>query len=337
MSTKRLSGEKHLPLITEEGYKGFYNFCGPGTKLKERLARGDKGVNKLDRGCRWHDQFYEEFKSMDDRIDSDRALIDLANNIENDPNEPRYEKRDSKLVKNLVSFAPVAYKFVSGGNVDKDKNKNKNILSNIMSDKEFEATEYLGCKFVMSKGDYNRIIETGTLIVEPDFMEVELALTPEQFESMTNQLRDGRTAVVHLFDSQVEGAKNGGFIGSLLAGLLPAVVPLAGKLIGGLFGGNKQSPPKGRPPGPVPGITPGYTGEAVMGGCCNLCLKNGSGLKRIVDEVAMHYDELPDHLKKCIDNKDGDGLIGNIIGKPDLLPEKVRRIPVIGKILGLFV
>ena len=32
-----------------------YNYCGPGTKLYKRLARGDTGVNGLDRPCKNHD------------------------------------------------------------------------------------------------------------------------------------------------------------------------------------------------------------------------------------------------------------------------------------------
>ena len=29
-----------------------YQFCGPGTKLEKRLARGDKGINLLDAACK---------------------------------------------------------------------------------------------------------------------------------------------------------------------------------------------------------------------------------------------------------------------------------------------
>ena len=36
-----------------------YQFCGPGTNLKKRLARGDKGINPLDSACRTHDIAYE--------------------------------------------------------------------------------------------------------------------------------------------------------------------------------------------------------------------------------------------------------------------------------------
>lgn len=29
-----------------------YQYCGPGTKLKKRLARGDPGINPLDKACK---------------------------------------------------------------------------------------------------------------------------------------------------------------------------------------------------------------------------------------------------------------------------------------------
>jgi len=34
-----------------------YSYCGPFTKLNERLARGDEPINKLDAGCKEHDIF----------------------------------------------------------------------------------------------------------------------------------------------------------------------------------------------------------------------------------------------------------------------------------------
>lgn len=41
-----------------------YNFCGPGTKLSKRIARGDRGVNPLDESCRKHDIAYSQFKDI---------------------------------------------------------------------------------------------------------------------------------------------------------------------------------------------------------------------------------------------------------------------------------
>lgn len=52
-----------------------YNYCGPGTKLSKRLARGDKGVNPLDESCRKHDIAYSEFKDLDKRHEADKQLI----------------------------------------------------------------------------------------------------------------------------------------------------------------------------------------------------------------------------------------------------------------------
>lgn len=43
--------ELHLP--------GGYQFCGPGTNLKKRLALGQKSINKLDEACREHDIAYK--------------------------------------------------------------------------------------------------------------------------------------------------------------------------------------------------------------------------------------------------------------------------------------
>ncbi|KAL4132177.1 hypothetical protein QTP88_009384 [Uroleucon formosanum] len=47
----------HLPV---ELHLPGYNFAGPGTKLKERLARGERGINNLDELARAHDIAYEE-------------------------------------------------------------------------------------------------------------------------------------------------------------------------------------------------------------------------------------------------------------------------------------
>lgn len=51
-----------------------YNFCGPGTKLDERLARGDKGINPLDEACKEHDIWYSKYKNSEDRWQADKVL-----------------------------------------------------------------------------------------------------------------------------------------------------------------------------------------------------------------------------------------------------------------------
>jgi hypothetical protein len=61
--------ELHLP-----GYR----FCGPGTNLKERLARGERGINELDEACREHDIAYARYKDNSRRRIADRVLADKA-------------------------------------------------------------------------------------------------------------------------------------------------------------------------------------------------------------------------------------------------------------------
>jgi len=55
-----------------------YQYCGPGTKLKKRLARGDKGINPLDSACREHDIAYERSNSIADRNEADHILENRA-------------------------------------------------------------------------------------------------------------------------------------------------------------------------------------------------------------------------------------------------------------------
>lgn len=61
--------ELHLP-----GYR----FCGPGTKLEERLARGERGINLLDEACREHDIAYAKYKDNEHRRIADRVLASKA-------------------------------------------------------------------------------------------------------------------------------------------------------------------------------------------------------------------------------------------------------------------
>ena len=53
-----------------------YRFAGPGTKLKERLARGELGVNKFDDFCRQHDLCYNDENA--DRREADKILVQQA-------------------------------------------------------------------------------------------------------------------------------------------------------------------------------------------------------------------------------------------------------------------
>lgn len=65
----KLPLELHLP---------GYQFCGPGTKLEERLERGDTGINLLDSACKDHDIAYSKEKELGKRHQADKVLIKKA-------------------------------------------------------------------------------------------------------------------------------------------------------------------------------------------------------------------------------------------------------------------
>lgn len=65
----------HLPV---ELHLPGYRFAGPGTKLKERLARSERGINSLDELARSHDIAYENSNLLGDRRKADAILEDQA-------------------------------------------------------------------------------------------------------------------------------------------------------------------------------------------------------------------------------------------------------------------
>ena len=52
-----------------------YQYMGPGTHLKKRLARGDPGINRLDRIAKVHDMDYDKAKTLKDKWVADRKMI----------------------------------------------------------------------------------------------------------------------------------------------------------------------------------------------------------------------------------------------------------------------
>ncbi|KAK5645901.1 hypothetical protein RI129_004365 [Pyrocoelia pectoralis] len=65
----KLPIELHLP---------GYQYCGPGTKLDKRLARGDPGVNPLDVQCKLHDISYRDNSDLENRHKADHRLEQSA-------------------------------------------------------------------------------------------------------------------------------------------------------------------------------------------------------------------------------------------------------------------
>ena len=59
--------EFHIP--------GGYQYAGPGTRLENRLARGDPGKNRLDRIAKQHDIAYSYAKNLQDKWRADEDMI----------------------------------------------------------------------------------------------------------------------------------------------------------------------------------------------------------------------------------------------------------------------
>ena len=54
-----------------------YQYCGLGTKLKERLVRGDPGINPLDAACKKHNIAYSKNRDyLVARHAADRVLTE---------------------------------------------------------------------------------------------------------------------------------------------------------------------------------------------------------------------------------------------------------------------
>ncbi|XP_011858343.1 PREDICTED: uncharacterized protein LOC105555904 [Vollenhovia emeryi] len=74
-----------------------YQFCGPGTRLEERLARGERGINPLDAACRDHDIAYSRSKDLAERHVADKILAERA--------RKRITARDSTLGEKAAATA----------------------------------------------------------------------------------------------------------------------------------------------------------------------------------------------------------------------------------------
>jgi Phospholipase A2-like domain len=88
-----------------------FNFCGPGTKLEERLRRGDVGVNKLDEECKAHDIVYASNSDKVTRAEADKKLENAA--------WERVKAKDAKLGEKTAAWLTTnimkAKRALSGG------------------------------------------------------------------------------------------------------------------------------------------------------------------------------------------------------------------------------
>lgn len=52
-----------------------YQYLGPGTHLKKRLARGDPGINRLDKIAKQHDIDYSHARNLRDKHAADKKMV----------------------------------------------------------------------------------------------------------------------------------------------------------------------------------------------------------------------------------------------------------------------
>lgn len=105
--------ELHLP--------GSYQYCRAGTKLEQRLARGDVGINGLDRASKVHDIAYSHYKDNTWRSEADRVLADSA--------WERFKAEDASYGEKAAAWALTTAMYVKarlGGGMKNKKKKKEN-------------------------------------------------------------------------------------------------------------------------------------------------------------------------------------------------------------------
>lgn len=91
----------HLPF---EMHLPGYQYCGPGTKLRKRLQRGDRGINELDEACKSHDIAYNLFHNDRERKIADLKLINEAKKRMMSANASVGEKLAAATVTGLMTY-----------------------------------------------------------------------------------------------------------------------------------------------------------------------------------------------------------------------------------------
>ncbi|KAJ8913265.1 hypothetical protein NQ315_012883 [Exocentrus adspersus] len=114
----KLPIELHLPT---------YQYCGPGTKLQKRLARGDPGINKLDQSCRQHDIAYSKSSNLQDRHKAGHDLKQQAWQRVNSKHASFGEKAAAWVVTSAMKVKRKLGMGIDDGN----NNNNNNDISNV--------------------------------------------------------------------------------------------------------------------------------------------------------------------------------------------------------------
>jgi hypothetical protein len=137
-----------------EAHVAGYQYCGPGTKLKKRLDRGDKGINPLDAACRDHDIVYATSKNLDDRHKADKVLENRAWERFKAKDTPRKEK----LVAYAVTNAMKAKRKIGMGCKNKRKRVTKNNGMLAVKKKRNSKKKNSGKRLILAPGQSGGVI-----------------------------------------------------------------------------------------------------------------------------------------------------------------------------------
>ena len=114
---------KSIDLLPVELHLPGYQYCGPGTKLSQRLQRGDPGINKLDAACKKHDIAYSQYSDSINRAKADKELAERA--------WERVKSNDASLGEKAAAWAVtniMKAKSKIGGSMKKKKKILKKVL-----------------------------------------------------------------------------------------------------------------------------------------------------------------------------------------------------------------
>lgn len=123
-----------------------YNYCGPGTKLYKRLARGDRGVNKLDEACMQHDIAYTNHTDLSNRHKADLQLLNMAKQRIKSKDAGKGEKLSSWLVSKVMKA-----KLKSGSGIKSFKNLVSKIKSKIKKLKRKDSKTLIKAAYLAAK------------------------------------------------------------------------------------------------------------------------------------------------------------------------------------------
>jgi len=146
----KLPIELHLP---------GYQFCGPGTKLEKRLAKGQKGINALDAACREHDIAYETHNDTENRKAADKILAERAWERVKAKDSSFGEKANAWLVTNAMKAKAGSGFRKARKNIKSKKSPKKKCCTKIFTSAVKEATKILKMEKPSSIEDALKIAE----------------------------------------------------------------------------------------------------------------------------------------------------------------------------------